>query len=92
LAQRYAVQIVTSARRQLLGLPDAARQRVRVAIRHLAGNPRPAGAKLLAGRSADRLWRTRVGEYRVHYEIRDTELIVVVIRIGHRREVYRRGS
>jgi len=92
LAQRYAVQIVATARRQLLGLPDAARQRVRIAIRHLSGNPRPAGAKLLAGRSAERFWRIRVGEYRGLYEIRDTELIVVVIRIGHRRDVYRRGS
>lgn len=85
------VQIVPTARRQLLGLPAAARQRVRITIRHLAGTPRPAGAKLLAGGSADRIWRIRVGEYRMLYEIRDRELIVVVIRIGHRREVYRRG-
>jgi mRNA interferase RelE/StbE len=92
LAQRYAVRIVATARRELLGLPDRARQRVRIAIRNLATNPRPTGAKLLAGRGADRFWRIRVGEYRVLYEIRDTELIVLVIRIGHRREVYRRGS
>jgi len=92
LAQRYAVQIVATARRQLLGLPDAARQRVRVAIRHLAENPRPAGARLLAGRGAGRFWRIRVSEYRVLYETRDRELIVVVIRIGHRRQVYRRGG
>jgi mRNA interferase RelE/StbE len=91
LPGRYAVQIVPTARRQLLGLPDAARQRVRIAIRHLAGTPRPAGAKPLAGGSADRIWRIRVGDYRVLYEIRDRELIVVVIRIGHRREVNRRG-
>jgi mRNA interferase RelE/StbE len=87
LAQRYAVQIVATARRQLLGLPDAARQRVRISIRNLAANPRPAGAKLLTGRSAERFWRIRVGEYRVLYEIRDAELIVMVIRIGHRRDV-----
>lgn len=92
MAQRYAVQIVATARRQLLGLSDTARQRVRIAIRNLAADPRPTGAKLLAGRSAERFWRIRVGEYRVLYEIRDTELIVVVIRVGHRREVYRRGS
>jgi mRNA interferase RelE/StbE len=92
LAQGYDVEIVATARRQLLGCPDSARQRVGKAIRNLAADPRPAGAKLLAGRSAERFWRIRVGEYRVLYEIRDTELIVVVIRVGHRREVYRRGS
>jgi mRNA interferase RelE/StbE len=92
LAERYAVQIVPTARKQLLGLPDPARQRARSAIRHLASNPRPTGAKLPAGRSADRFWRIRVGEYRVLYEIRDREVLVLVIRIGHRRDVYRRGS
>ena len=52
----------------------------------LGENPRPPGSKKLAG--AD-FWRTRVGDYRIVYSIEDQVLMVLVIRIGHRREVYR---
>jgi mRNA interferase RelE/StbE len=72
-----------------MGLPADPRQRVRLAIRHLAEEPRPSGAKLLAGRGSERIWRLRIGDYRVLYEIQNAELVVLVIRIGHRREVYR---
>ena len=53
----------------------------------MAAQPRPHGAKLLSGDHA--IWRLRVGDYRVLYEIRDAVLVVLVVRIGHRREVYR---
>jgi mRNA interferase RelE/StbE len=53
----------------------------------LAADPRPFGVKKL---SADEdLFRIRVGDYRIIYQIRDKELIVLVVKIGHRREVYR---
>jgi len=57
------------------------------AIRSLQAHPRPAGCKKLAG-NAD-YYRIRVGDYRVLYEIRDRVLLVLVIKVGHRREVYR---
>ena len=52
-------------------------------------NPRPHESTLLTGSPDARIWRIRVGEYRVLYEVRDDELVVLVIGIGHRREVYR---
>lgn len=58
------------------------------AIDKLAENPRPRGCKKLAGRYD--LYRIRVGRYRVVYAIRDEVLVVVIVAIGHRRDVYRR--
>jgi mRNA interferase RelE/StbE len=56
-------------------------------IEELAAEPRPRGAVKLQGE--DDLYRIRVGDYRVVYTIRDEELIVLVLRVGHRRDVYR---
>jgi mRNA interferase RelE/StbE len=56
------------------------------AIGQLADNPRPVGCKKLKGMSA---WRIRVGDYRVVYEIHDDVLVVLVVRVAHRREVYK---
>jgi mRNA interferase RelE/StbE len=58
-------------------------------LRRLETDPRPRGAIRLAGYAQERLWRIRVGDYRVLYEIRDEVLLVLVVRVGHRREVYR---
>jgi len=68
-------------------LSDEVHDRVAEAISHLAANPRPHGAKKLAGKDAG--WRIRVGDYRVLYDIADTVRIVRVFRVRHRREVYR---
>ena len=85
--RRYQLQLLPTARRELLKLPAKIRVRVTDAIRGLQANPRPTGCKKLAG-NAD-YYRIRVGDYRVLYEIRDRVLLVLVIRVGHRREVYR---
>jgi mRNA interferase RelE/StbE len=63
--------------------------RIGIAIRALADDPRPPGAALLTGEGAERAWRVRVGDYRILYQIRDDQLLVIVIRVGHRREIYR---
>ena len=63
------------------------RGRVMSAIGSLAEDPRPAGAEKLAGR--DDRYRIRVGNYRVLYSIEDAALVVWVVKVGHRREVYR---
>ena len=55
-------------------------------LRALEANPRPTDVKKLKGRSA---WRVCVGDYRIIYEIHDRELLVIVVTVGHRREVYR---
>jgi mRNA interferase RelE/StbE len=85
--RRHQLQLLPSAQRELLKLPAKIRVRVTDAIRSLQANPRPAGCKKLAG-NAD-YCRIRVGDYRVLYEIRDRVLLVLVIKVGHRREVYR---
>jgi len=83
----YEVRLLVTARRQLLRIPVRIRSRIAGAIRALADDPRPPGCKKLAG-SSD-YFRIRVGDYRVLYEVRDRDILVLVIKIGHRREVYR---
>jgi len=63
-------------------------ERIRKDIDSLAHNPRPPGATAMQGTERG-LIRIRVGDYRVVYQVKDRELIVLVVRIGHRREVYR---
>lgn len=61
--------------------------RLRVAIDGLAENPRPPGCVKLQG--GDELFRVRVGDYRIVYQIQDAVLVVLVVQVGHRREIYR---
>jgi mRNA interferase RelE/StbE len=82
----YAISILRGAQKTLNALIVPEQERIIAAIRKLASNPRPSGVKKLAGREA---WRIRVGDYRVIYEINDNELTVLVIDVGHRREIYR---
>ena len=76
------------ARKALAKLPKADRARVDQRILALADNPRPVGAVPLKG-SGRALWRIRAGDYRVLYGIVDDKLVVLVIDVGHRREIYR---
>jgi len=82
----YAVEILRLAQRQLAKVAGEERRRIISAIQALAHDPRPHGSKKLSGRPA---WRIRVGEYRVIYEIHDDRLLVLVVAIGHRKDVYR---
>ena len=81
----YTVLILPSAQKQLDKLPNAIATRIEDRLLDLENDPRPPGCKKLKGRDA---WRIRIGDYRVIYEINDGRLIVTVIAIGHRREVY----
>jgi mRNA interferase RelE/StbE len=87
-ARRYSVQFRPAALRQLRKLPRDALRRIQAATETLRDEPRPEGAAKLAG--TNDLWRIRVGDYRVVYLIDDDVVVVTVVRIGHRREVYRR--
>lgn len=82
----YRLRILRRAQKSLARLPRNEYLRIRDAIRTLAEEPRPHGARKLTGRSG---WRVRVGRYRVLYEIEDEELLVLVVDVGHRREIYR---
>ena len=81
----WTVSIQLPANRQLSKLDQTVRKRVGAAISALTVNPRPPGCKKLVGVDA---WRIRVGDWRVIYQIHDKQLIVIVVRVGHRRDVY----
>ena len=83
----YKIELTATARRSLNSLPRAILRRVDAKILGLGQNPRPRGAKKL--RDRDNLLRVRVGDYRIVYRVEDAGLVVLVVRIGHRREVYR---
>jgi mRNA interferase RelE/StbE len=85
--ERYRVELLPSAARELGKLTPAARHRLATVIDGLAADPRPEGARQLKG--PDGVLRVRAGDYRILYRILDDRLAVLVIRIGHRSEVYR---
>jgi len=82
----YEVITPRRVQRIIAALPTADSRRVLAAIKALAQSPRPAGVTKLRGED---LWRIRVGDYRVVYAIEDQRLVVTIVRVGHRREVYR---
>lgn len=82
----YSVVVKRSAERELRAVPRPDLGRVVTRIRRLADDPRPPGSERLSGE--DR-YRIRRGDYRVVYAIDDEQRIVEVVRIGHRRDVYR---
>lgn len=82
----YNVTIKKRASKALANLPKDDYRKVRDGIRELAENPRPAGCLKLTGREG---WRVRIGVYRIIYGIDDSEKKVIVLDIGHRKDIYR---
>jgi len=83
----YRVELRPAAVRALRKLDPPVARRVQGVITLLAQDPRPPASKPLAGRPGR--WRVRVGDYRVIYTIDDNVLIVLVLSLGHRRDIYR---
>ncbi|MGB8658601.1 MAG: type II toxin-antitoxin system RelE/ParE family toxin [Candidatus Zixiibacteriota bacterium] len=83
---RYSLFILPRAVKELTVLEATEYRKIKIAILRLADNPRPSGCSKLTGREG---WRIRVGDYRVIYEINDFNKEVVVLHVGHRRDVYR---
>ena len=83
----YRIEFAPRARRQLEKLPREAQVRLAAALSNLQSDPRPRGVKKLTG--DEHLYRIRVRDYQIIYQIRDRELVVLVVKIGHRREIYR---
>ena len=84
----YQVLIKDSARKELAALSLPLQKRIDTRIRALSENPRPSGVKKLAG--DENLYRLRIGDYRIIYQIQDKALLVLVIKISLHREVYRK--
>lgn len=85
----YKIKIKPSAAKELKVLPQKDRKRIVAKISKLAKDPRPKGCEKLSG---DDKYRLRQGNYRIIYLIEDNVLTVIVVRIAHRRDVYRRKS
>jgi len=83
----YQVIVPKPVQRQLDSLPDVVRERVLKRIVALKENPRPPGCVKLKGYENE--YRIRIGNYRVRYEVRDEESIVLLLHCKHRRDVYR---
>lgn len=83
----YEIELRPAALRALKRIDRQDQARIRGAIALLAANPRPPGAIALRGRDGLRI---RVGDYRILYTVQDRVLLVVVVTLGHRREVYDR--
>ena len=84
----YKILFTSSARKGLKSVPKKDQRRILGVIEKLATNPRPEGVKVLQG--VEGLLRLRVGNYRIVYQVKDEVLEVLIIRIGDRKDVYRK--
>ena len=85
--EKYKVSIKRSAVKEIEAIPQKKeRQRIVRCIGQLANDPRPTGSRKLSGHDK---YRIRQGSYRIVYSIEDNELVVVVVKVGHRKDVYR---
>ncbi|MFN6515474.1 MAG: type II toxin-antitoxin system RelE family toxin [Nostoc sp. CreGUA01] len=86
----YQIEFTKGANKQLKKLPSDIKERIDSKIEELAIEPRPTGVKKLANEES--LYRIKIGDYRVIYQIFDTILLVTVIKVKHRRDVYKDES
>lgn len=86
---KYQIQITDKILKKLEKLPKKDKQRIVEAIDSLVENPRPDACKKLKGNRTSLRYRVRAGNYRVVYSIQDEVLLVLVIEVGHRKDVYR---
>lgn len=82
----YELRFKTSVAKDLRSIPKADVLRILAKVRSLANNPRPSGAQKLAG---DERYRIRQGDYRILYTVEDARVLVEVVKVGHRKDVYR---
>ena len=83
----YSIRFTLHAQHDFSALDRTVQQRLRRHIDHLGENPFPPGAKKL--HAEEPYYRIRVGDYRVIYQVEAHQLVIIVVKIGHRREVYR---
>ncbi|MFD1145848.1 type II toxin-antitoxin system RelE family toxin [Saccharothrix hoggarensis] len=86
----YEIEWTAAALRELRKLDKQTGRRIVLAVTTLGADPRPPGCRALAGRPAG-VMRIRVGDHRVIYQVEDTKVLVTIVRVAHRREVYRKS-
>jgi mRNA interferase RelE/StbE len=85
---KYRIVFRKSVAQDLRRIPNQDLRRILAAIDSLSEEPRPSGVERLSGKER---YRVRQGNYRIIYEIDDKEVVVVVVKVGHRKDVYRRS-
>lgn len=85
-ADNYDVLLTVRARKETRRLDPQVLRRIAKSIDQLAENPRPPGS--LKVKTSEGLWRIRVGDWRIGYEIDDQKRMITVVTVGHRREFY----
>lgn len=83
----YRIELSATAERQFRKLAKSAQRRLAIAINSLASDPRPRGSRRLQG--YDDVYRVRSGVYRIIYSISDKRLLIIVLKVGHRKDIYR---
>jgi mRNA interferase RelE/StbE len=84
----YTVKIASKAQKELVKISNPYQQKIVLAIKELAINPMPSGVKKLQGQINQ--YRVRVADYRIIYEVNGTEMVILVVKVGHRQAVYKR--
>lgn len=83
----FTVKIANKAQKELKKVSPPYQQKIIKAVKELALNPMPIGVKKLKGRPNE--YRVRVADYRIIYEIHDSEMIILVVKVGHRKAIYK---
>ena len=84
---RYTLEFTASAAREFRALDRQTQRRISTKVSELVNDPLPAGVRKFQGEEDH--WRIRVGDYRVIYRVEKCRVVIVIVKIGHRREVYR---
>lgn len=84
---KYTIELLPHAQRDLKALDRSVQKRIAKSIDELETNPRPPGCKKMEG--LENAFRIRTGDYRIIYRIQDEKLVVLIIKVGHRRDIYR---
>jgi len=87
MGKQYSIRYTESASRSLKKLQRGLRDRIAARVLALADNPYPAGSRKITGE--EHAYRIRVADYRVIYDVLEDAIVVLVLRIGHRKDVYR---
>jgi mRNA interferase RelE/StbE len=82
----YTIELSPAAERQLKALPTSLQKRLVQRLLTLETEPRPSGIKKLDAE----IYRLRVGDYRLIYQVQDQALLILVLKVGHRKDIYRR--
>ena len=85
--ESYRIDYAKGVEKDFRKIPTKAADRIAASIDKLASDPRPAGSVKLVGFELE--YRIRVGDYRVIYQIHDSVLVILVIEVGHRKDIYR---